>query len=249
MFNGHIEVDGKQLPRTLLGSSPFIAAGQFGHRARLYQLDLYNQPENIFNIIRKSFELGVQGLQLIPYPPVLEALEMAREAGIQMKIMGTVRPGEETKDIKLLSNLGADAMLLHASITDSCRWDNISSHLKLIRESGSIPGLATHQPFRTTRKLLKSPILDLFSLYMVPINKLGYLMDTEFFMEKERKEFADLMEKIDKTVIVKKTMAAGILTPQDAFEFLKTVNFADIITLGIAYKKEAEETFRLLDEE
>lgn len=249
MFNGYLEIDGKQLPRTLLGSSPFIAAGQFGHRARLYQLDLYNQPENIFNVIRKCFELGVRGLQLIPYPPVLEALEMAREDGIPMKILGTVRPGKETEDIKLLSNLGSDAMLLHASITDSCSWDNISSHLKLIRESGSIPGLATHQPFRTTRKLIKSPILELFSLYMVPINKLGYLMDTEFFMEKERKEFSDLMEKLDKTVIVKKTLAAGILTPQDAFKFLKTVDFADMIALGIAYEKEADETFRLLDDE
>jgi hypothetical protein len=34
------------------GSSPFVAAPQFGHRARLYQLDLYNNPENILEIIQ-----------------------------------------------------------------------------------------------------------------------------------------------------------------------------------------------------
>ena len=30
MFEGQIEIGGRNLPRTLLGTSPFIAAGQFG---------------------------------------------------------------------------------------------------------------------------------------------------------------------------------------------------------------------------
>jgi len=53
---------------------------------------------------------------------------------------------------------------------------------------------------------------------------------------------------VDKTVIVKKTLAAGVLTPGDAFNFLKTVDYADMITVGIAYEKEAEETFTVLSE-
>ncbi|HTX61176.1 MAG TPA: hypothetical protein VMC48_02600 [Methanobacterium sp.] len=246
MFNGHIEVKDKILPRMLLGSSPFIAAAQFGHRARLYQLDLYSQPENILKVIMKSSELGVEGIQLIPYPPVVEALNMAREEGCQFSILGTVRPGKEESDIELLSSLEADAMLLHAAITDSCNWEVISRYLELIGDNSSVPGLATHQPFRTTKKLLESPVLDLFNLYMIPLNKLGYLMDTDVFMEKERTELAELIKKINKTVIVKKTLAAGILTPKDAFNFLETVDYTDMITLGIAYENEAEETFTLL---
>ncbi|MDD1774833.1 MAG: hypothetical protein LUQ24_04830 [Methanobacterium sp.] len=249
MFNGYIEVDGKKLPQTLLGSSPFIAAAQFGHRARLYQLDLYSQPENILKVIRKSYQMGVKGIQLIPYPPVVEALEMARDEGLELNILGTVRPGDEEGDIELLSTLEADAMLLHAAITDSCSWDVIAGHLNLMKDEGSVPGLATHQPFRTTRKILESSVLDLFNLYMIPVNKLGYLMDTEFFMEKERDELAELMGKMDKTIIVKKTLAAGIITPQDAFQFLEKVDYADMIALGIAYENEAEETFGLLFEE
>lgn len=248
MFEGHLEIGGRSLPRTLLGTSPFIAAGQFGHRARLYQLDLYDHPENILKIIRKSYDLGVRGIQLIPYPPVLDAFRWAREEGIKLSIIGTVRPGEETSDIKLLSELDADAMLLHGAITDGCNWDVISEHLEAINDTGSIPGLATHQPFRTTTKLLESPVLDLFDIYMIPVNKVGYLMDTEFFLEKQRNEFSELINKVNKKVIVKKTLAAGVLTPGDAFEFLKTVDYADMITLGIACEKEAEETFTLLGE-
>ncbi|MEN6592267.1 MAG: hypothetical protein ABFC12_03370 [Methanobacterium sp.] len=248
MFEGHLEISGRSLPRTYLGTSPFIAAGQFGHRARLYQLDLYDQPENILKVIRKSYQMGVRGIQIIPYPPVLDAFRWAREEGIELSIIGTVRPGEEAADIKLLSWLDADAMLLHGAITDGCKWDVISGHLKDIKDEGSIAGLATHQPFRTTTKLLESPVLDLFDIYMIPVNKVGYLMDTEFFLEKQRSEFSELINKVDKTVIVKKTLAAGVLTPGDAFEFLKTVDYADMITVGIAYEKEAEETFTVLGE-
>lgn len=71
-------------------------------------------------------------------------------------------------------------------------------------------------------------------------------MDTDVFMEKERKQLADLIEKIDKKVIIKKTLAAGILTPEDAFNFLKTVDYADSIAVGIASEAEAEQTFNLL---
>jgi hypothetical protein len=248
MFDGQIKVKDKNLPQTFLGSSPFIAAGQFGHRARLYQLDLYSQPENILKVIRKSYKMGVNGIQLIPYPPVLDAVNWALDEGCQLSIIGTARPGEEARDIELLSGMGADVILLHAAITDSCNYNTIKGHLELIREEKIIPGLATHQPFRTTTNLLESPVLDLFDIYMLPVNKLGYLMDTEFFMEKERDDLAELVTRIDKTVIIKKTLAAGILTPEDAFNFLKSVKYADMITVGIAYENEAEETFSLLSE-
>ena len=82
MFEGKIKVLNKEIPRTLLGTSPFVAAPQFGHRARLYQIDLYNNPENILKIIKKSFELGITGIQVIPYPPVVEALSGLRGRGI-----------------------------------------------------------------------------------------------------------------------------------------------------------------------
>jgi len=56
MFDGKIKISEKEIPRILLGTSPFIAAAQFGHRARLYQLDLYNNPENILKIIKKHMK-------------------------------------------------------------------------------------------------------------------------------------------------------------------------------------------------
>lgn len=246
MFQGNKKIFNKIMPRILLGTSPFIAATHFGHRSRLYQLDLYNQPENIVKIIKRSYELGIQGIQLTPFPPVVDAFRKAVDDGCEMKIIGTVRPNKEKEDINLLSELGADAMLLHADITDTYDWAAISHYLKIIEMKNSISGLITHKPFETTSKLLNSPIRDLFNLYMVPLNKLGYLMDTNIFMDKERAEFRNLIKKLDKIIIANKTLAAGILTPNEAFNYIKTVDFVDLITIGIASEAEAVETFNLL---
>lgn len=246
MFEGNIKSVERIIPRILLGTSPFIGSIHFGHRARLYQLDLYNQPENILKIIKKAYDLGVHGIQLIPYPPLVDAVKWAIDEGCQFNILGTVRPNNEKDDIKLLAELDATVMLLHADITDSKDWNTISYYLKMIKTKNSVPGLATHTPFRTTKKLLNSPIHDLFDIYMIPLNKIGYLMDTDIFMDKKRAELRDLIKSLDKTVIANKTLAAGILTPNDAFNYLKTVDFVDLMTVGIASEAEAVETFDLL---
>ncbi|WP_414470475.1 hypothetical protein [Methanobacterium sp. ACI-7] len=246
MFEGNIKVKDKEIPRTLLGTSPFIAAAQFGHRRRLYQLDLYNQPENITKVIKKSYELGIRGIQLVPYEPVVKALQWAIDDGCEMDIVGTVRPECENDDIALLNELEASSMLIHGAVTDTLNYGFLGDLIENINETGAVPGLVTHRPFNTTRNLLESPILDSFDIYMVPVNKTGYLMDTDVFIEKERAELRELMKKIDKTIIAKKTLAAGILTPEKGFDYLKEIDYVDLVTVGIASEAEAEKTLNLL---
>ena len=246
MFEGTIKINDREIPRTLLGTSPFIGATQFGHRSRLYQLDLYDKPENILKILKKSHELGITGIQLVPYEPVVKALNWAMDEGYNFNIIGTVRQDCENEDIELLAQLEAKAMLIHGATTDGLNYDFLAEKLETISQTGAAAGLATHRPFNTTRSLLESSILDLFDIYMVPVNKLGYLMDTDAFIAKERAEFRDLINKLNKTIIAKKTMAVGILTPSDAFDFLKTLDYVDLMTVGIASEAEAEETFGLL---
>lgn len=246
MFEGYLKLSGCKLPRTLLGTSPFIGAEQFGHRARLYLLDLYRKPDAMAQIIEKSYKMGIRGIQLLPYPPVIEAMEMARENGFPMDIVATIRPGDEEGDIDLLEKLDAKAMLLHAEITDKGDWGFIESKLDSIRETGAIPGLVTHMPYRTTEKLLESPLKDAFQLYMIPVNRLGYLMDCDTHGVEERAELRDLILKLDKKVIAKKVLAAGIMTPEDAFTYLKSLDYVDMVAVGIASEDEAVATFKTL---
>lgn len=247
MFDGSINIKNKKMPRKLLGTSPFFGAAHFGHRARLYQLDLYNQPENITKVIKKAYALGITGIQLVPYDPVVKALEWAIEDGCKFNIVGTVRPQCESEDIHLLNDLGASSMLIRGDLTDKLDYGFLKDILEQIEQTGAVPGLATHKPFITTKKILGSQVKDYFDIYMIPVNKTGYLMDTDVFMQKERDELRTMIKKIDKIIIAKKTMAAGILTPIDAFDYLNTLDYVDIMTVGIASEAEAEETFKILE--
>jgi len=246
MFEGSIRVSNQDIPRTLLGSSPFVAAPQFGHRARLYQLDFYNNPENIVKIIEKSFEMGVKGIHVMPEPPVIKAIKLAEDVGIKMDVVGTLMPETEDEDIEIFSDLGAVSVMLHGTITDSADWDFIEEKLLKIKELGFVSGLVTHSPFKTTPSLLESSILDLFDIYSIPVNKLGYIMDCDVYNEQVRAKLDSMMDELNKTILVRNVLAAGVLTPEEAFKYLKTVDFADIVALGIASVDEANETFRLL---
>ena len=47
-----------------MGNAPFLADAYFGHRTRLYNLDLLRNPNNVSKIIEKSYECGVRSINL-----------------------------------------------------------------------------------------------------------------------------------------------------------------------------------------
>jgi hypothetical protein len=261
IFQDNLIFKDKNIPKILLGTAPFTAEGYFGHRSRLYELDLYNTPENIAKVIEKSFELGIRGINLNTNEKLIEGFEIAIFHGVDMDVVGVVgktdvnyqypNMQEATKvdwkaDIETLLKYEPSVIFIDEFIVDSYDWNLIEEILLNIRDQGYIPGLITSFPFKTTKALLKSPILDLFDFYMIPVNKLGYMMDTALFLDDERTNLSNLIKEIDKKIIINKLLAAGIVKPVEAFDFLKTLAYADIVTLGVSSMKEAEEDFKLL---
>ena len=107
-------------------------------------------------------------------------------------------------------------------------------------------GLITFTPFETTEKLLNSPIKDDFDFYMIPVNKFAYIMDCDSFLKETQEKLASLLKKLNKKIIIHKALAVGILQPKDAFSFLNTLDFVDMIAVGVAKEKEVDETFNAL---
>ncbi|MBC7100199.1 hypothetical protein [Methanothermobacter tenebrarum] len=248
MFDGSIKIKDKSIPCTSLGTAPFAGLAYFGHRSRLYQIDLYNNPDNIQRIIKRSYDLGVRAIQLIPEPPVIKALTGAVESGLDFTIIGTIRAGRFQEDLKLLLDLDADAMLLDEEYTDKLETWELADLLNSINDLGIVCGLITAFPRNTTMKLLASDILDLFDIYMIPLNKLGYMMDFPSFLEDERRELKEMILDTGKFIMAHKVLAAGILKPDEAFKFLESVDYIDMVSIGVASIEEAEETFTLLFE-
>jgi len=260
IFQDNLVFKDKELPRIILGSAPFTAESYFGHRSRLYHLDLEINSDNVVKIIDKASDCGIKAINLVNNNNLIESYQKAKDMP-EIAIIGTVgrskidyvNPDYEKakevdwkKDIAILSNFNSPIMLIDEFITDSYDWELLKEILTEIRKQGAYTGLITAYPFKTTKKLIDSAILDLFDFYMIPVNKLGYMMDTESFMEEERKKLANLLKKLDKKVIVNKILACGIQQPKEAFNFLKKLDYVDMVAIGIASEMEAEIDFELL---
>ena len=223
-------------------------------------MDLSRNPENIAKVVKKANDFGVNAINLINNEFLIEGYEKAETPN--MKVIATIgksdidyvfpnyekaKEANWKEDISALAKFKPPIMLIDEFITDSYDFDLLEEILNEIKNHGALSGLITSFPFKTTKKLIDSPIIDLFDFYMVPINKLGYMMDSESFMDSEREELANLFKKLDKKIIVNKILACGIQEPKEAFNFLKTLDYVDMVAIGVASEKEAEIDFELLN--
>ncbi|WP_287412641.1 hypothetical protein [Methanobrevibacter sp.] len=263
MFFEDLEYKGKEIPRTILGYGPFMAELYFGHRSRLYLDDLYNNPQNAANVIIESYDQGVRAINLVNDSKLLEAYDLAVDAGCEMKVIATIgksdvdylNPNYDVakevdwdEDIDLFSTYDCPIMLVDEFITDAYDWRLTTRMLNRINDTGSLSGLVTAFPSRTTDLLADNLDMDLFDFYMIPLNSLSYMMDINAFNASQRQEFVDRLLALNKKVIATRVLAAGVLKPKEAFSFLKSVDYVDAISIGVAKVEEAREDFELLKE-
>ena len=60
--------------------APFIAEPYFGHRSRLYDLDLHRNPDAIADIIIESYNHGVRAINLVNDDALIKGFDMALDA-------------------------------------------------------------------------------------------------------------------------------------------------------------------------
>ena len=261
MFHDNFEFKDKSIPKTILGNAPFLAERYFGHRSRLYQLDFENNPKNIADVIIESYNQGVRAINLVNDNTLLEAFDIACENGCKMSVIATIgksdvdylNPNYEVAkevdwqdDIDLFKKYDTPVMLVDEFIVDGYDWRLTSKILKSINDAGSLSGLITAFPCKTTDLILENMDLDSFDFYMIPLNQLSYMMDMPSFLPNRRELFKQKMLSLNKKIIASKVLAAGIQMPQDAFHFFKNVDYVDLISIGVANKKEAMDDFGLL---
>jgi len=231
-----LQVGKAKIPRILLGTSPFIGSGQFGSRASLYYTHFYENPQNIVKVMCKAVDLGVRGVQVLPHRKLFGALRFVeREIGEKLTIVGSVGRHDPLGDIREFQRFKTVAMLLHGELTDKRDSKKISELLNQIHATNCLAGLATHKPLSTLNWLLKAD-LDV-DLLMLPFNRLG------MFMDAKPMEVAKAIKRVGKPIIGKKVLAAGQLSPKDALKYVAELGCVNVVALGVASEKEAEETF------
>ena len=242
IFNEKLKFKDKEISKTILGTATFTGETYFGHRSRLYELDLETQPENIAKIIQKAYDLGVRSINLVNHENLLKS-----NVNYLMPDYEKAKEVDWLSDIHKLSKYNPSIMLIDEFLVNSYDWKYLENMLNQINKLNIFSGLITFSPFETTKKLLDSPIRNDFDFYMIPVNKYGYTMDSESFLKDDQIKLTKLLKELDKKIIIQKALAVGILQPKEAFEFIKKLEFADMITVGIASIKEAESTFNTLN--
>jgi hypothetical protein len=231
------KVEGVDIPRILLGTSPFLGAGQFGVRAYQYYKHFFENPRNITDLVIEAINIGVRGIQLVAYREIVEAIRRVQvETGVELVIVGSLPFDRPEEGLDYLSSLPTKAVLLHGEETDRLNFNVLESWFEKIRNLGFIPGLATHKPDVTLPKLLESK-LD-FQIVLLPFNAAGFLMG------KKNKVF-EMIRGSNKSFIAMKPLAAGRLKPREALEYVFSCEGIDSAAIGVATVEEIKETFSI----
>ena len=230
------QIENRSFPRICLGTSPFLGAGQFEERAMMYYSRLYKKPENMVEIIVRSVELGIGGVQAIAYGEIINAIERSIAiTGKQIYSSLVIGLNSWSEELRYAESIGSDIIYLHAQVSDSRNLSLIGEIVDAIRKRGLVPGCATHQPAKTI-PFLDNTDLDI-ATYLAPINKTGR------FMGRDHEKTREIISHTPKIVVAKKTLAAGRLKPGEALEYFRNLKWVAGVAIGIASVQEAEETF------
>lgn len=230
-YNKGLYVDGVRVPRLMLGTSPFLGAGQFGHKAIGYRKRFYENPENMTELIAEAANFGIPYVQALGDETVAKAIHDAREqTGKDIQVVGSVGMYYFEQELEIMKSLNARIILTHAFITDRLD-DHFSKCIDEISNT-SIAGAVTHNPGVTIPELAS---LDKVELVMAPINRMGK------YMLPSAERTLEAIQTTDKIVLGKKTLAAGSLGPKDALEYVS--QFVYGVAIGITSSQELRETF------
>lgn len=235
----------------ILGSSPFTFAPQFGHRTRLYELDFKDQPDNIAEIMDKAYELGVNEFLLKSSDDVEKALDLSLSRGNDWSVIGMTNTDDYDSDMALFEKYNTTMVMLDGFFVDKCiedeDFDLVSKYLCDIRSRDYVPSIETRIPFKHLPIIEESSFLDDFDVIMFPLNFYGYMMDCNFLNKDNKNKIKDIMGRLDKKIIANRTLATGILKPNEAYDFIKNIDYLDAVCVGLAKVSEAEETLNVIN--
>ena len=215
----------------MLGTSPFIGAGQFGSKSLDYRRQFFDNPDNMTRLFVHSAKLGVKAVQLVGYQPLVAALTKAEEISGDFFVVVTIPRGDFARNLDLVSPLEPEFVSVHAQFCDE-NDDRLNEWIDMIRDAGAKPAASTHSPGTTI------PLLDDmgFEAYLAPVNPIGYGMEPDI------ESTLMALSQTKKAVIAIKPLAAGKLSPERSlFEYI--YRYADSISVGIASEEEMAETY------
>lgn len=221
----------------MVGTSPFIGAGQFGDRALAYLRAFYGRPWRIAEVLEAALNSGAEAIQALPEWYVVKAIVEVKLRNPSVRVWASLPPRRGVQEaLHQFARVDAEAVAIHGAIMDSLDQAVVEAQVDLARSQGFKVGAALHTPYRSLSWLQRSKVKVDF--LMIPFNKLGLYMDAK------ASEIHGLALKLNKPVIAMKVLAAGLLPVREALEFVFSFDPPPSIAIGVASVEEAANTFK-----
>jgi hypothetical protein len=224
------QVAGENIPIVMIGTSPFIGAGQFSGQAYEWRNKFLDFPEAMLEIMEASYEVGGRGFQAIPMGKICEAAKLMSEKYDDFIITGSTYPGKDPR-MEDLIEIECKIIFVHGMISDT-KGKELLRLLDDISSRGIIPGMALHEPISVINYCIKN-VVDV-KAFLIPFNANGLYMD-------DQKDLEILVDNTNQySFIGMKTLAAGALSPELAFEYISKHNIS-AVAIGMVDLQEAKE--------
>jgi hypothetical protein len=223
------KLEGQQIPLVSTGTSPFLGAAQFGKNARIYRKKFLNDKDAVLEILEASYEAGGRGIELVPAGKVNEAARIMAETHSDFIITGSTFPGPDPL-IDELASLDAKIIFAHGMVSDK-KDEKLKYLVDEIESRGIIPGIAAHNPVSTLEYAFEN--LTSVKAFLIPFNAQG------MFMGDQKKLENIVNNHKDHHFIGMKTLAAGKLDPNEAYEYISRHNIC-CVTIGMVTAEEAK---------
>ncbi|NVM17127.1 MAG: hypothetical protein HWN80_05375 [Candidatus Lokiarchaeota archaeon] len=188
-----------------------------------------NNKTAVLEILEASYKVGGRGIELIPAGKVSEAAKIMAETHDDFIITGSTFPGPDPL-IDKLANLDAKLIFAHGMVSDK-KEGKLEKLIDEIESMGIIPGIATHNPVSTLEYAFEN--LPSVKAFLIPFNSRGMLMGNQ-------KKLENIVNSHKNHFFIgMKTLAAGKLDPNQAFDYISQHNIS-CVSIGMVTIEEAK---------
>lgn len=229
-----VKKDEVEVSKILVGTSPFIAAGQF-EKSHLYYVEFVMKRGEAAKVLSWCLKNGFTWIQALDVDFLVSEISMAYGWTGQPPIIVLSTWDKPSRAVERFRRFNVKIVLAHASIVDRLDAPQIKSLLVKVREMGFTPGIATHMPIKTLPRLKH---LDEIKVVMVPLNYAG-------LFNEDVDETLKVLREMNAVVIAKKVLGAGRLPVEKSLLWAFSRPEIDSVALGVASLSEAGHTLSL----
>ncbi len=213
----------------MTGTSPFIGAGQFGTNARIWRRKFLNHTDAMLDILEACYKAGGRGIEATLVGKICEVAKIMKETHNDYVITGSTFPGPDPL-IEDLIDVGAKLIFVHGMVADNKNIKLINL-LDEISSRGVIPGIAAHNPISTLTYAFENSLN--VKAFLIPFNTNG------MFMDDQKKLEALINQNKNYSFLGMKTLAAGKIEPQKAFDYISKHNICSV-AIGMVSVEQAK---------